>query len=82
MATTLLTIELTPDARRDLSFIGEQLKTDDADAIGNAIGTEAELLEAIARDAKVVIVEKDGRQRELVVKPRAGMNGGRHQDSR
>jgi hypothetical protein len=45
----VLKIELTPEARRDLTFIAKQLDAegDDGVAIGSAIGTEAVLLEAI-----------------------------------
>jgi hypothetical protein len=69
----VLKIELTPEARRDLTFIAKQLDAegDDGVAISSAIGTEAVLLEAIARGDKVVIIDREGRRRELIIRPKA-----------
>lgn len=73
----VLRIELTPDARNDLGRITTELKLGPGDAIGTALGMEAFLLEQVADGKKVVIVDQEGHQRELVVKSGGETNGGR-----
>ncbi|MGA8550956.1 MAG: hypothetical protein WB678_12035 [Stellaceae bacterium] len=78
----VLRIELDPNAQNDLGTITKELKIDTGDAIGTALGMEAFLLEQVAIGKKVVIIDKDGRQRELMVKTGAETNGGRADSSR
>jgi hypothetical protein len=73
----VLRIELTPDAQSDLGTITKELGLETGDAIGTALGMEAFLLEQIASGKKIVIIDKEGRQRELMVKTGTGTNGGR-----
>jgi hypothetical protein len=79
----VLEIELPADAQRDLGEILKGLglsgeKGDDlGEAIGAALSTEALLIKEVDRGNKIVIVDKDGRQREVLLKNRAGTNGGR-----
>jgi hypothetical protein len=77
----VLRIELTPDAQSDLGRITHELKLNTGDAIGTALGMEAFLLEEVANGKKVMIVDKQGHQSELMVKTGTETNGGR-QDSR
>jgi len=74
----VLTIELTPDAQNDLGTITKELGLNAGDAIGTALGMEAFLLEQVSSGKKVMLIDKEGRQRELMVKTGTGTNGGRH----
>jgi hypothetical protein len=66
----ILQIELTSGARTDLQHIMQALGVEDlGDAIGAALGMEAFLLEEAAKGSRVVIIDKDGRQREVMIKP-------------
>jgi len=78
----VLRIELDPAARNDLGTITKELRVDAGDAIGTALGMEAFLLEEVGRGKKVMIVDKEGRQRELMVKTGTEANGGRTDGSR
>jgi hypothetical protein len=79
----VLEIELPADAQRDLSEVLRGLglsgeKGDDlGEAIGAALSMEATLMREANRGNKIVIVDKDGQQREVLLKNRAGTNGGR-----
>jgi hypothetical protein len=69
-------IELDPNAVHDLSTIQKELGVERGDAIGAALGTEALLLEQIASGNKIVIIDKEGRHHEVMVKNRTGPNVG------
>ena len=73
----VLRIELDPEAQRDLRVIKDYLGVDTGDAIGSALGTEALLLEQAAIGGRVVIIDRDGRQHELKIEPKARIDGGR-----
>jgi hypothetical protein len=73
----VLRIELDDAAKNDLGTITKELQIDTGDAIGTALGMEAFLLEQVNNGKKVLIVDKEGRQRELMVKNGEGIaNGG------
>ncbi|MGH7044913.1 MAG: hypothetical protein ACREE2_00815 [Stellaceae bacterium] len=78
----VLRIELDDAAKSDLGRITKELQVDTGDAIGTALGMEAFLLEQVGDGKRVVVIDKAGGQRELMVKMRAGTDGGRGDRSR
>ncbi len=74
----VLRIQLDDNAKNDLGRITKELQVDTGDAIGTALGMEAFLLEQVSNGKKIMIIDKEGRQRELMVKVgETEANGGR-----
>jgi hypothetical protein len=69
--SNVLRLELDPEAQRDLRVIKEMLGVDTADAIGSALGTEALLLEQAASGGRVIVIDRNGRQHEVKIEPKA-----------
>ena len=74
--SNVLRIELDPEAQRDLRLIKELLGVDTGDAIGSALGTEALLLEQTANGGRVIVIDRNGRQHEVKIEPKARVNAG------
>jgi hypothetical protein len=72
----VLRIALDRNAIRDLSTIRTALGVEAGDAIGAALGTEALLLEEVARGNKIVIIDGEGRHHEVMVKDRVATSVG------
>jgi hypothetical protein len=72
----VLRIALDPNSLRDLGTIRKELGVDTGDAIGAALGTEALLLEHISNGDRVVIIDKEGRHHEVMVKDRVATSVG------
>lgn len=85
----VLEIELPEDSQRDLRQILQALglrgdrSEDLGEAIGAALSTEAFLLrETTESGSKVVVVDKNGKQRELLLRERGELTDGGRPDRR
>jgi hypothetical protein len=85
----VLDIELPEASQRDLREILQALglsgerSEDLGEAIGAALSTEAFLLrEAAGQGGKVLIVDKNGKQRELLLRARGAITDGGRPDRR
>ena len=65
---TRLTVRMTSDARKAVEKIAEMTGATIADVIRRAIGTELYLLEQKQRGARILIEDRDGKTRELVLR--------------